>query len=142
MMATKTSRRTASAASTASKPKTTKPKTTTKSATTRRTSAVEPKLVEVKEAVVAQPALRKKELIDLVVERTGGKKKDAKPAIEAMLSILGEALSDGRELNLRPFGKLKVTRQTEKSNGTVISCRVRQPKDRSAPTPVPSDSQD
>ena len=118
--------------------KTTKPKTTrskaTKSTTTRRTAAasapkVEPKLVEVKEAVVAKPAMRKKELIDLVVERSGAKKKDAKPAIEAVLAVLGEALADGRELNLRPFGKLKISRQEQKVNGSVIVCRIRQPKD-------------
>ncbi|WP_082181981.1 HU family DNA-binding protein [Aestuariivita boseongensis] len=118
--------------STAAKSKAKKPRTATSTATRRasgKTPAVTPKLVEVKEATVAKPALRKKELIELVVERSGAKKKDAKPAIEAALAVLGEALADGRELNLKPFGKLKIARQEEKSNGTVIVCRVRQPKD-------------
>ena len=44
--------------------------------------------------------MRKKELIDLVVERSGLKKKDAKPIIEATLAILGGALADTRELDL------------------------------------------
>lgn len=87
-----------------------------------------PTLVQVKEAVVGQPDLRKKELIDLAVERSGLKKKDVKPAVEAILSVLGEALADGRELNLRPMGKLKVQRQEEKANGTVMVCRIRQPR--------------
>jgi nucleoid DNA-binding protein len=56
--------------------------------------------------VIIGPVMRKKELIDLVVERSGIKKKDAKPVIEAMLSVLGEALSDSRELNLLPMGKM------------------------------------
>lgn len=146
-MATKTGTRTAPAARSTSKSRTTKPKKTSKATTTRRApraTAVKPKLVEVKEAVVSKPELRKKELIDLVVERSGAKKKDAKPAVEAMLAVLGEALADGRELNLRPFGKLKVTRQSEKSNGTIIVCRVRQPKDGttegSNPAPAGSDT--
>ena len=86
--------------------------------------------------MVALPELRKKELIDMAVERSGMKKKDAKPAIEAALAILGEALADGRDLNLRPMGKVKTQRREEKSNGTVIVCRVRQPA--SAPKPAPS----
>ena len=66
-------------------------------------------------------------MIDLVVARSGMKKKDAKPVVEAALAVLGEALSEGRELNLRPMGKLKISRREEKANGTVIICRVRQP---------------
>jgi len=84
------------------------------------------------EGGATQPALRKTELIDLVVERSGAKKKDVKTAIEATLAVLGEALAEERELNLRPFGKLKVTRRAEKPNGTVLVCRVRQPKPNAA----------
>lgn len=88
---------------------------------------VEPKLVETKAPVVSKPELRKQEMIDLVVARSGLKKKDAKPVVEAALAVLGEALAEGRELNLRPMGKLKISRREEKANGTVIICRVRQP---------------
>lgn len=77
--------------------------------------------------IVPQPELRKKELIDLAVERSGIKKRDAKPAIEAALAILGEALSEGRELNLAPFGKMKVTRMKKAGNGQIINARLRQP---------------
>ncbi|SDC89540.1 HU family DNA-binding protein [Ruegeria marina] len=69
--------------------------------------------------------LRKRELIDLVVARSEVKKKFAKPAVEAMLAILGEAISEGRSLNLSPFGKLKVNRTNEKGNGQVIVCKLR-----------------
>lgn len=80
-------------------------------------------------AVLPQPELRKKELIDLAVERSGIKKRDAKPAIEAALAVLGEALAEGREMNLVPLGKLKVTRMKKAGNGQIINARVRQPEE-------------
>ena len=72
--------------------------------------------------------MKKKELIDRVVERSGIKKKDAKPVVEAMLGVLGESIADGRELNLPPFGKLRINRAEEKGNGKIIVCKLRQPK--------------
>ncbi|WP_239059633.1 HU family DNA-binding protein [Ruegeria sp. PrR005] len=77
--------------------------------------------------------LRKRELIDLVVARSEVKKKFAKPAVEAMLAILGEAISDGRSLNLSPMGKLKVNRSTDKGTGQVIICKLRRSTQDSAP---------
>lgn len=77
------------------------------------------------EAAVEAHVLRKKELIDRVVARSGVKKKDAKPTIEAMLAILGEALDKGEELNLHPMGKMKVTRVIEKPNAKVMVTKVR-----------------
>lgn len=75
----------------------------------------------------AQPELRRKELIDMVIARSGVKRREARPAIETALAVLGEALSEGRELNLRPFGKLKVMRMRKSDNGLVLNTRVRQP---------------
>ena len=85
-----------------------------------------PKLVSVADPVVAEPDLKKKELIDLVVDRSGIKKKDAKPVVEAMLAVLGETIAEGRELNLQPFGKLRINRSIDKGNGRVIVCKLRQ----------------
>ncbi|MCL6285544.1 HU family DNA-binding protein [Ruegeria sp. 2012CJ41-6] len=90
------------------------------------TAAPEPKVVTVSSPVVSAPELRKKELIEQVVARSGVKKKDAKPAVEALLEILGETVAQGRELNLQPFGKLKINRSEEKANGRVVICRLRQ----------------
>ena len=53
-------------------------------------------------------------------------KKDAKPVVEAMLAVLGESIADGRELNLQPFGKLRINRTVEKHNGRVTVCKLRQ----------------
>jgi nucleoid DNA-binding protein len=79
------------------------------------------------EAEVKLPAMNKKELIDEAVLRSGIKKKDAKPVIEALLAILGETVASGRDLNLRPFGKLHLNRSVAKNNATVHMCRLRQP---------------
>ena len=69
--------------------------------------------------------LRKKELIDLVVAQSGVKKRDAKPVVEAMLAVMGQALNDGRELNLQPMGKVKVRRAKKLQDGSVLTARVR-----------------
>ena len=83
----------------------------------------------VKVAPVADaPVLRKKELIERVVIRSGIKKKDAKPTVEAMLAVLGEALAAGEELNLQPLGKVMVKREKELPNAKVMVCRIRQRK--------------
>lgn len=82
-----------------------------------------------KPASSAVPMLRKKELIERVVARSGIKKKDAKPTIEAMLAILGEALDKGEVLNLQPMGKVMVKRVIDKPNAKILVCRVRQRKE-------------
>ncbi|MEP4038248.1 HU family DNA-binding protein [Pseudophaeobacter sp.] len=77
--------------------------------------------------VLKEPPLNKRVLIEDVVLRSGVKKKDAKPVVEAMLAVLGETVASGRDLNLKPFGKLHLNRSETRSNGTVHICRLRQP---------------
>ncbi|SIS71348.1 DNA-binding protein HU-alpha [Roseivivax lentus] len=84
-----------------------------------------------------QPELKKRELIDKVVRRSGVKKRDAKPAVEAVLAILGEALAEGRELNVKPFGKMKVQRVRDTGNGQVLVTKVRQPAEAEKDAPDP-----
>lgn len=115
------------------KPKTSRatlPKTT--STQTKKTptkivaTAPLPKVVTVSGPMVSEPDLKKRELIDLAVARSGMKKRDIKPAVEAILAVLGETIASGRELNLQPLGKLRINRTEEKSNGRVIICKLRQ----------------
>lgn len=82
-------------------------------------------VVQVKEEV---PSLRKKELIDTVVLRSGMKKKYAKPVVEAMLEILGETIALKKEMNLQPFGKVMVKKQMDKTSAVVSVVRIRQSK--------------
>ncbi|HEY9038008.1 MAG TPA: HU family DNA-binding protein [Roseovarius sp.] len=71
--------------------------------------------------------LKKQELIAKVVEQSEVPKKHAKPVIEAMLAVLGEALGEGRDLNLQPMGKIKRKRVKDTGTARVIVANIRQP---------------
>lgn len=101
----------------------------TRAATSAQTPAAAPAtpaVVAAASPVVAGPVLKKRELIDRVVARSGVKKKDAKPAVEAALAVLGEALANGEELNLQPFGRMKINREKVAGNNRIIICKLRQ----------------
>lgn len=76
--------------------------------------------------------MKKKELLDLVVERSGVRKKFAKPTVEAMMAVLGEAIAEGRDLNLPPMGKIKQQRTKDAANVRVTVAKIRQSKDSGA----------
>ena len=76
--------------------------------------------------------LRKRELVDAAVSRSGVKKKDAKPVVEAVLAELATALAEGRELALQPLGRLKINREKALPDGRVIIAKLRQ-KNRQEP---------
>ena len=90
------------------------------------TKSATPTIVETPQAVILGPVMRKKELIDTVVIRSGIKKKDAKPVVDAMLAVLGEALGDNRELILPPMGRLKIRKEKKLPNGRVLVAKIRQ----------------
>ncbi|APO88281.1 hypothetical protein A9199_03255 [Donghicola sp. JL3646] len=69
--------------------------------------------------------VKKPEFIDRVVARSGLKKKDVKPALEAILAQLGEELTEDKELSLPPFGKIMVNRTKDTANGTVVIAKVK-----------------
>jgi DNA-binding protein HU-alpha len=95
-------------------------------ASTAPATATTPTVVDAPQAVILGPVMRKKELVEAVVARSGVKKKDVKPVVEAMLSVLGEALADNRELNLQPFGRLKVRKERQLGNGRMMITKIRQ----------------
>lgn len=75
-------------------------------------------------AKVGRVQIRKKDFVDRVAERAGGKKAEARAAIDATLALLGEMLLAGEELNLPPLGKLKVTRVKDNPKGKVLMVRL------------------
>jgi DNA-binding protein HU-alpha len=108
------------------KPTTTARKTTpSKTAVEAAAKSPEPEVVVNETPTITAPELKKKELIDTVVARSGIKKRDAKPVVEAMLAVLGETIADGRELNLAPMGKLKITRMKKTTKAHIITTRLR-----------------
>ncbi len=70
--------------------------------------------------------LKKQELIAKVVARTEVSKKHAKPVVEALLEILGATLSEGREVNLQPMGRIKQKRVKDTGTARVIVANIRQ----------------
>jgi DNA-binding protein HU-alpha len=116
-----------------------RPKLSLKKTSTVTDIAAKPKPAAVKAPVaevqtssteieVKAPELKKKELIERVVLKSGLKRRDVKPAVEAMLEVLGDALAGGEDLNLQPMGKFMVKRTKEMPNAKVLTVRIRQPK--------------
>lgn len=104
-------------------------------------TAVAPSVVETLSPVVMRNELRKKELFELVVERSGMKKKDVKPVVEALLAVLGDALSEQREMYLPPLGKLKVQRGKELPDGRALVLKLRQKTSHLKPAPKPEETE-
>ncbi|MFN3938731.1 MAG: HU family DNA-binding protein [Gemmobacter sp.] len=88
---------------------------------------------------VAAPQLKVKDIVERVLARTGQKKKDVRPAVEATLAVLGEALARGEALNLPGFGKARVSRTRDTGVGSALTIKLRRgagggkPGKRSAP---------
>jgi Bacterial DNA-binding protein len=98
-------------------------------------AATRPKLVADADAAVedgdtqakgrAGSGLRLKDLVDRVVEATGGKKKGVKEIVEATLTQLGAALAKGESLNLPSLGKMRVARAGAEGGGA-MTLKLRQ----------------
>ena len=95
-------------------------------------------VTEAATSVVLGTVMGKKELIDSVVAQSGLKKKTVKPVVETMLAVLGEALQQNRELNLQPFGRLKVRKERNLQNGRMVVAKIRQSGQTGAPTAAPA----
>ncbi len=72
--------------------------------------------------------LRKKDMLERLTERTGLRKNQIKPVLEAVLAELGDALIKGETLNLPPLGKLTVNRSIAQEKADVVICKLRRAK--------------
>ena len=117
---------------------TTAPKAPKATAAKAAGQAAEPEVVVNETPKITGPELKKKELIDTIVARSGVKKRDVKPVVDAMLAVLGETIADGREMNLAPMGKLKITRMKKTTKAHIITTRLRrtEPQENDAPDPL------
>ena len=113
----------------------TKPVTTAKAVATPAKTAVTPKatIFETVKPVLADAPIKKPELIERVMAETGMKKKDVKPVVEAMLAVLGRALTGGEDLTVPPLGKLMIKRTKEAANATIVTVKLRHPKNPGGP---------
>lgn len=71
--------------------------------------------------------LRKKELVERVAAVSGAKKSVVRDIVEATLTVLGDALAGDEMLSLPPFGKAKVNRHKDLSEGEMLVVKLRRP---------------
>jgi hypothetical protein len=89
------------------------------------------------EAAAGGPAqLSRKDLIDRVAEESGVKKRFVRPVIDSVLRQLGDTLSEGTTVNIKPLGKAWVQRTNDQANAEVLIVKLRRPK---AQPPQPED---
>ncbi len=71
--------------------------------------------------------LKKKEFIARVKLATAGQKPDLRSIVDATLTVLGEALAKGEDVQLRPLGRARVnrSRKAETSATTVLTVKLR-----------------
>lgn len=89
--------------------------------------AAVPDVTEPADAAATPPAptLRKKALVERVVQATGAKRKLVKDVVEATLVALGDALSKGEELNLPPLGRARVNRTRGEGDAAMLIIKLR-----------------
>jgi len=85
------------------------------------------------EPATSEPVItvRRKELVERIVARSGMKPNAVKTLLDAVLVELGDALSAGESLNIHPLGKVTVNRKKELEDREVLICKIR----RKAATP-------
>lgn len=69
--------------------------------------------------------LSKKELLEAVVAESGMKKGEARRALDAVLSVMHGALSEGKDISAAPLGKIKIARKKQTPNGELAVLRVK-----------------
>jgi DNA-binding protein HU-alpha len=68
--------------------------------------------------------MRRKEFLELVVEKSGAKKGDARGVTDAVLAAMAEVLAAGKDMNLPPLGKVKMVKEKQVGARQVLTVRV------------------
>lgn len=76
----------------------------------------------------SDPEFRRPDLIEKVMERSGMKRKDVKPVVEAMLAVMGDLLVAEQDMNIAPLGKVMIKNSKELEKAHVLTVKVRRPK--------------
>ncbi|MDD8022425.1 MAG: HU family DNA-binding protein [Paracoccaceae bacterium] len=88
---------------------------------------VPPEAADTVSAHDATLVLKKKDFIERVVLASGVKRGVARDVSDAVLKVLGEALSNGESLMLPPLGKLRVARQIDRQGTEILQIKLRRP---------------
>jgi DNA-binding protein HU-alpha len=128
-MTTKTSAKTSGTRKTTTTRKTAAKTAPAKAASSAKAKPPAPAVVTESQPVALAAELKKRELLELVLKKTDVKKKFAKPVVDAMIEVLGEAIAEGRSLNLQSMGKVLPQRTKDAGKNRVIVARIRQSKE-------------
>ena len=102
----------------------------TRVATTAPAATPDARVLGSAQEVAEGQTIKKKDFIDRVVERSGVKRRDVKPAVEAALSELADLLASGAELSLPPMGKIKPVKTRDLGEGArMLTLKLRTSKD-------------
>ena len=119
---------------TAKKPtaaKSTATKSTTPKASTAKASSAAPEVSQpeggaaVASVTEKAPMLRIRDLVVAVTEATGGKRKDVREIVDATLTVIGDALARGDDMNLPGLGRTRIARTTERDGASHLMLKVR-----------------
>ncbi len=109
-------------------------RSTTKAVVTKPTAgtkAVKPAVVK-----VAEPGeVTKKDLIERLATESGMKEGEARRALDATLSVLAGAISEGDKISAAPLGKMKIVKKKDTPNGELVVIRLKL-KDRKSAAPA------
>lgn len=102
-------------------------KTTSKTKTTAKTKPekVTAQSEVVAEVVAPRDVQTKKDIVTRAVEISGVKKKDARPSVEAALQVVLSALAEGNEVNVPPYGKIRIVKEKAIKGGKMITAKIR-----------------
>jgi nucleoid DNA-binding protein len=70
-------------------------------------------------------ALKRRTLLEAVAMRVGVKRTDAREVMDAVLVEMAEALDQGRDLILPPFGKVMLRKDKDGQNGRPMVARIK-----------------
>lgn len=70
-------------------------------------------------------AFKRRDLVQLVSERAGVKKSDARDLMDVILDEIAKALHEGKDLHLPPIGKISIKRRAEQANGDVLTAKIK-----------------
>jgi nucleoid DNA-binding protein len=73
-------------------------------------------------------AIRINGLIDIIAPNITVSRRDIRTAVDAALKAMGEALTEGKILNLPPLGKMSVKRTKTGDKSDMVMLKLRRPK--------------
>lgn len=89
-------------------------------------AAIAPKAKVALKAVEAKPeALKRRALLESVAARAGVKRTDVREVMDAVLIEMAEALEQGRDLILPPFGKVMLRKDKDGRDGRPMVARIK-----------------